>query len=361
MKNFYIKYKIQLDKIIFLISIFASIYIFVNYILNLILPFFIAFIFSIILEPVANFFTVKVKAPRWFGSLMCILLILFVVLFVGTNIISQIIEEAKSFSDSIPDFTSKITEVSNSFQLKFDDLFSFIPKDLKDSFSEIGINLLNSFGVTLSNLLKNSSVNIVTKIPSIMIALILTLISTFFFINDKKLISQTIARYTPLSILNNVKLVRKGMFTALVGYVKAQLIIMSIMAVICIVSLYILKYPYALFVALIIAGFDALPLFGSGFVLWPWIAFSFFSNNYNMAIGLLITYATIFITRQIIEPRILGKQIGIHPLITLMSIYIGLKVFGAMGLFVGPLSIILAKTIFTSDATTNAQNIITAP
>lgn len=361
MKSFYLKYKIQLDKLIFLISIFVFIYVFVNYILGYILPFFIAFIFSIILDPVANFFVIKVKTPRWFASFMCIFLIIFIALFIGTNIVAQIVDEVRTFTSSVSSITAKITEVSNDFQLKFDNFLSFIPKDLKDSISNIGVSFFNSIALTLSTLLKNNSVNIVTKIPSIIIAVIMTLISTFLLINDKQMIHQMIIKHTPIGIMNNVKLVRKDMFKALAGYLKAQLIIMSIMALICIVSLYILKYPYALLLALIIAFFDALPLFGSGFILWPWIAFSFLSKEYNMAIGLLITYAVIFITRQVIEPRILGKQIGIHPLITLMSIYVGLKLFGVFGLFVGPLSVILAKTIFTSDATTNAQNIITAP
>jgi len=125
---------------------------------------------------------------------------------------------------------------------------------------------------------------------------------------------------------------------------------MSITSCIIIIGLVIIQYPYALFVGLLTAVIDALPIFGSGLVLWPWAALNFIKGNYATGAGLLLIYGVVFITRQSLEPRILGSQIGIHPLLTLMSMYIGLKLFGFIGIILGPAIVIVIKAVYQSQS-----------
>jgi predicted PurR-regulated permease PerM len=92
-----------------------------------------------------------------------------------------------------------------------------------------------------------------------------------------------------------------------------------------------------------------MPILGSGFILWPWTVISLIYGEYRTAVWLIATYGLIFVTRQLLEPRVLGKQIGLHPILTLMSIYIGLKVFGGFGFILGPFTLIMIKTVLSSE------------
>jgi predicted PurR-regulated permease PerM len=110
-----------------------------------------------------------------------------------------------------------------------------------------------------------------------------------------------------------------------------------------------LNFKYAFFIGFTIGLVDALPALGSGFILWPWALYSILTSDYNFGIGLLITYIVIFITRQILEAKIFAKKSGIHPLLIIISMYIGLKVYGFFGFFIGPVVIILIKVMVFDD------------
>jgi predicted PurR-regulated permease PerM len=101
-------------------------------------------------------------------------------------------------------------------------------------------------------------------------------------------------------------------------------------------GLIILQNPYALMIGLIMAVLDFLPILGSGSVLIPWALFHLVTGEVNAAVGLMALYAVITITRQVLEPKILGEQIGVHPLLSLVSVFVGFQVFGVLGIFIGP-------------------------
>jgi len=86
-----------------------------------------------------------------------------------------------------------------------------------------------------------------------------------------------------------------------------------------------------------------MPIIGASLVFWPWALFSLISGNYAYAVGLLVINAACFVSRQLLEPKVLGQQIGLHPLLVLIGIYTGMKVFGVIGLFLGPALLVVAK------------------
>ena len=111
------------------------------------------------------------------------------------------------------------------------------------------------------------------------------------------------------------------------------------------VGLSILRVRYALLMSLIIAVVDILPILGTGTVLIPWAIFSYVTGDGGLGTGLLILYAIVLILRQLIEPRIVGSSLGLHPLATLASIYLGIKLIGLGGIFIGPAAALLVKGI----------------
>ncbi len=107
----------------------------------------------------------------------------------------------------------------------------------------------------------------------------------------------------------------------------------------------LLRVPMAIPTAFLISFADFLPLIGTGGILVPWIIFELIRRNYYFAVALIIVYAIISLVRNIAEPKIVGAQVGLHPLVTIMGMYIGMKLFGFIGIFIAPMIILVAKQL----------------
>ena len=131
-----------------------------------------------------------------------------------------------------------------------------------------------------------------------------------------------------------------------VAYLRTQGIIMLITAVLCTLGLVLIKNPYALLLGLAIALLDALPVLGSGMILLPWSIVLFFQKNYIPGAILLTVFVLCVILREFLEPKLLGKGIGIRPLYTLISMYLGIRIFGVAGFILGPIGLVIIKSFY---------------
>ena len=134
---------------------------------------------------------------------------------------------------------------------------------------------------------------------------------------------------------NNVK-------NILIGYFKILIITFIELTI----GFLILNRDNAVLYAALIAVLDLLPVIGTGTVLVPWAVYSMLVSNYGLGTGILILYVIIVIVRNIIEPKIIGRQIGLHPLIALITVFIGLKFFGFIGMFIAPLLTMLIYKMY---------------
>jgi len=162
---------------------------------------------------------------------------------------------------------------------------------------------------------------------------------------DKMKIQNFIERQLPASWNRKIDIARRDLFGALLGYIKTQLILMIFVSSICIIGLTILRVKYSLLIGFVIGIFDAFPILGSGGILIPWAIYNFITGDYFRAIGFLIIYGVVILFRQMVEPKVLGTQIGVYPLVTLMAMYIGIKMFGVIGIIAGPIVVIFIKTM----------------
>lgn len=129
------------------------------------------------------------------------------------------------------------------------------------------------------------------------------------------------------------------------GYIKSQLILMMITLIILSISLTIIDVPHPILISLGISILDILPIVGSGIVMVPWAIISFIVGNNQLGISLAIVYAILIIIRQIIEPRILGKEIGIRPLYTFIATILGSMILGPIGVILGPLIAVVINSV----------------
>ena len=175
-------------------------------------------------------------------------------------------------------------------------------------------------------------------------AVIICLLSAYFFVADKGYMAQVAEKYVPASIRYNFELIKRSFRKAIGGYFKAQFKIECWIYLLLVIGLLILNVKYALLVALGIAFLDFLPVFGTGTVMIPWAVIAFLGKDYRMTFGLVIIWLVGQLVRQIIQPKIVGDSIGVDAIPTLFLLYIGYKIGGVVGMiFAVPIGIIIAN------------------
>ena len=338
MREFYKNNKIFIDKLMLLLIIAAFVVLAV-FLAGYIAPFVAGYIISLILSPLVGFLHTKWRIHRGISAAVLILTLIAAIIVLGGLLISRIAAEMAALAQDIPQYFSGAQII---FENAVATIEGILGTELEIDFAVI----LNQLTTVVTSLLLGTleGGTFFTAIPIAVIRVLLTIISAFFFIKDKELIKQSVSGLFPRRFVARFHIVRQGILKALVGYVRGQLIIMTYVSTICIIGLTIIRSPYALFIGLGIGFFDLIPVFGAGGILIPWAIYHIIAGNITFAIGLLVIYGVVFLSRQLLEPRVVGKQIGIHPIVLLMSVYIGISAIGPLGIFVGPLVMLTIKT-----------------
>lgn len=252
--------------------------------------------------------------------------------------------ELASLSIKLPTYSEKLYTQGLSLFDHIQTLYVKLPPDLSQAIAGGLATVLHSLTSVLGRLLSSSFI-LLSKLPSLLLFLLVMIISTFFIARDKQMILHFFKTQMSNSLRTKGKIVKQDLLSAFLGYIRAQLILMSITFVESAIGLSLIGIDYALLLALFASIIDALPVLGTGAVYIPLIIWSLLSGKYATAASLATLYAVIIIVRQLLEPKILGNQIGLYPLATLMSMYIGLKIFGIIGLIIGPVALIALTTL----------------
>lgn len=347
--NFFHEHRIKIEKIAVIVLFFVSVYFFCNVLFAFIAPFIIGYLIALFLEPCVKMLIKYLRFSRSVSAVISILLMIFIIGGSLFLIFSQIFSQLKEFLLNDPMYYIELIRVSFDRVIQhIPNLFFYIPAESREMVNEVLNSILGAILGYLAEQLKYFSLEFIKFIPKFFVYLGIGILSSFFFIKDKLLINNLYRNNVPDVVKHNLTNIKLGLSEAFLGYIKSQSIIMCITGTICFIGLMIIGNEYALLVGFCVAIVDVLPLFGSGFILWPLSLVSFLTNDIRTCVGALIIYLTIQVTRQIVEPKILGSQIGLHPLITLMSVYVGMIVFGVLGIILGPMSVVIIKTIWNT-------------
>ncbi|NLL17579.1 MAG: sporulation integral membrane protein YtvI [Clostridia bacterium] len=311
-----------------------------NFILPLVLPFILGLLLAALLEPLIVLAIKKLKLSRGI-SVLATMVIVFGGTITGLGwMIARAIMELFKLSQAFPGYAREIV-VGLEYLFSQARILYFaleLPMDWQNALLErleaVSAALIGSLSMSLGAL---------TAVPNGILILFFAIISCYFFSKDKDRISQTMYQLLPgpaASFLHNMG---NQTGNAVLGYLRAQLILMLITMGQTLIALYLLKVDYALLITVVIGFLDLLPVLGPGFVLVPWIVVAFFLGQTKLAFALLVLYGIISIVRQLVQPKVVGDSIGIHPLETLISLYIGLKVLGVLGLILGPILLVVGK------------------
>ena len=316
------------------------------------IPFLIAFIISVMIEPLIKFTAKKIKFTRKASAI--IVLILVSIILVGLLIwgITSLISEASNLLTSLNEYFEKAYTQIQSLISKID--FSKIK--ISDQVNRIIEDSAYEFLGTVSNVVKNGLtfiMNGLTQIPTVAIYVTISLIATYFICTDRLYMLDQLEHHLPKLWVKKIGIHLRKLISSLGGYLKAQAILVLISFVIvliglCIMSILGFNVRYPLLAALGIGFVDALPILGSGTAMIPWAVISGINGDISLALGILVIYVIILIVRQFLEPKIVSKHIGIHPIFTLIAMYTGYKFIGIIGMLIGPIILIILKNIFAT-------------
>lgn len=316
------------------------------------MPFLIAFIISLMLEPAIKYIMKKTHLTRRTSSIIIFVLAIAIILGALTWIIITLFSESSSLLQSLNEYFDK---AYSQFQ-GFISMFNFDKVHLSNELLTVIQNSTGDILKAASNWLRNaltSVINLVTSLPSIAICIGITLIALYFICVDKIYILDQIEHHLPKLWVKKLGNHLRDLIKTLGGYLKAEATLILVSFIISLIGLYILMFmkfnvQYPLLMALFIGFVDALPILGSGTVMVPWAIICAINGDLNLGIAILVLLIFMSVVRQVLEPKLVSKNIGVHPIFTLIAMYTGFKFIGIIGLLIGPIVLIILKNIFAS-------------
>ena len=316
------------------------------------MPFLIAFIISLMIEPAIKKIIKKTKEKKKTSSIIIFFLVSVIIIGGLAWLLITLFSESSSLLQSLNDYFDKL-------YVQFQNLINYFDFDnihLSDEILEVIQNSTGDFLTTASDWLRNilnNLINFVTSIPSIAICIGITVIALYFICVDKIYILDQIEHHLPRLWVKKISVHLKELIQTLGGYLKAEATLILVSFIISLIGLYILQIvgfniQYPLLMALFIGFVDALPILGSGTVMIPWAIICALNGDINLGIAIIVLLIIMSVVRQVLEPKLVSKNIGVHPIFTLIAMYTGFKVIGIIGLLVGPIVLIIVKNIFSN-------------
>ena len=318
-----------------------------RYALPLVAPFAVAFAIACILKKPIHFLKKALHLPDKFSAVLAVILFYAVAGALLTLLSVKAVSGIASLIGNLPALYETYA------QPYFMDILWNIEAILVDMeptlaavLEDFGMQMIQSLGQLVSSVsvrVMAIATNLASAVPGLFIKLVLMVISTFFIAVDYDRLTgfclRQLGKGTEVIFLE----IKEYVAGTLLVCIRSYIIIMSITFAELSVGLSLLGIRHAVLLAFVIAIFDILPVLGTGGVMIPWSILTVIQGNYPMALGLLIIYLVITVIRNIIEPKIVGSQLGLHPVVTLCSMFVGAQLLGVVGLFGFPIGLSLLR------------------
>jgi len=322
-------------------------------------PFVIAAVLASLIDPVVNYIEKRLSIKRGLATLFVLILLISILISLLIFGFAQIYLELNRLLKNLPDYTTFGNQLQwlltqNTRLQTFIDELDISPA-VKEALNENLQLLYNGLKNGLIILI-NNTLNLLRKLPLFFVILFLSFIATFFLSKDKDKINNFILGLFPVNLRTKVFNVEKELSGSLIGFIRAELILISITGVICWVGLMILGNPYALIIGITAAILDLIPIIGPTLIFIPWVIYSIFAGNFSFGISLLIVYTLMAAVRQGAEGKVMGSNLGFHPLIIMIALYVGYRTMGTIGFIVGPTVLVVTKAIVHAGIITTNKN-----
>lgn len=332
--------------IMYSVTAIVALWAFFRFLWGALIPFLIGILLAHCARPIVRYGS---KRPAFPTKISVIAMLLVTAVAFGMllyALVYRLYSELTAFTGSVSAFLERIRTDDVYAEEIISKINSSIPfADISEKLHEMRHNLDNELGELMLAFADRMSTGIlpllggvISFVPNALLAFAATVISAYYFAIDGSKISLFFDSLLPKKLCDIAKRAKDELFTAVFCYVKAYGLLFIITFAELLAAFSILGVEYSALLALVIALLDALPIVGTGTALIPWGGICLLTGNIRLGAGLLISYLAITVIRQVIEPKIVGKSIGLHPLVTLFSMYLGIKLLGLAGIIVFPLA-----------------------
>lgn len=348
-------------------------FLFYKYAFGVCFPIMFAFFVAILLQRPKNFIMRKTPIKKGFASTISVFGLMLLAAAVVVLIGVRAAEEIKGFIDYVAVQFSNIDTIVNTIETFILSIVGRLPEFISETATESitalftqlrefmagtktelpeqlgdisGIFNFSWIATPITGVISTAS-----RIPSIIISIVVTIVLACFMTADYDLIVRFVYCQFPKEKRKDLTRAKQLLKMNLGKMAKAYALIMLVTFTEVFIGLTILKMiglfnsSYITVIAVVTAIVDVIPVLGTGTIVLPWAAYSFITGNIGMGIGLLVLYATVTVIRQIVEPKLVAGQLGLPPFVTLIAMYLGLKIIGVLGVFILPIIAIMLKLL----------------
>ena len=315
-----------------------------RFLLPIALPFLLGLWLALGAEPVVRLLHQKLRLPRWAATALAVSIVFLLTVTVLGLLVGLLMRQLTRLQDVLPHLEAAVTQAMESLR----QWLSELPGSLGDLLSKTLAGSENG-GQLTQNLLQDLPgllANLVGRLSSGLFGLLTGIISGYMISCRLPQIKAAVTQVLPQRWHSRYLPALKGMRKALGGWLLAQVKLAAVAFVLLLIGFWILSIDNALLLAALVTLVDAFPVLGVGTVLLPWSLIWIAQDQIPQGLGLLALYAVIWLTRSILEPKLVGKGLGLDPLLTLISIYAGWRLFGIPGMLLAPIFTMAAVHLF---------------
>jgi len=311
-------------------------------------PFLLALVVVLFIEPftkmIMRYLGIGRTAAGTISSTVFTLAMLGVVYLIGVKLLSELV----SFLNYAKNNFHLVSEYIQNATRDIESLFEALPEDQAENLAQMVqsgiVGLMNTAQSLLSNL-SSRALNFAAAIPELFIFFLFFIVAVFLFNISLDKMKNGFLSFFEESSRPKVDTVLGNLRGSIFGFVRAQFIFSLITYLLTFVGLLVLGINHAFAIAFLVTLVDLLPVLGVGSFLVPWAIYQALIGNWFIAIGLVVLFVVITVIRRIIEPKVLGDAVGISPLSALISLYVGYKLLGVVGLFFGPVVVLVYEAM----------------
>lgn len=319
--------------------------------LSLFMPFLLALGAAVLLNPVVR--TLQ-KRLGWSRGVLSLLTLLVIFGGVGT-VLSLLVRVAVRELVSLTENWQSILAALESGVLQLDLLLQGLTEKLPFAVTAPDETLLERLVDWLQDWMQNAAPDLgnltqfatdkAKDVAGFALAAIVFVMASYFLCADYPYLRTRMVQHMSDGVRSFFGQVKTAALTAFGGYLKAQLLLTVGVFFILLSGFLITGQGYALLLALGLAVLDFIPLLGSGTVLVPWAVIDLFMGQYERAAGVMIIWGVVALFRRVAEPKFVGNQTGLSPIVSLISIYVGMRVAGVVGMILGPVLTLVALNL----------------